>query len=138
RRGSRFLFYPGRAQVGVAVQLLGGVDWPSRRHLLGTIELEEHRFQGLDQGNVQPVHPDDALLSLVAVIVPGPTGCQYEISRLHIDTLPSDRGISTASFNDKADRRRAVAVRARHFTPPEDLHRGDEVVFRRPAAPQAR
>src|SRR5215510_15171411 len=80
------------------MQLLGGVGWPGRRHLLGAIELEEHRFQGLDQGNVQPVHPDDALLRLVAVIMPGPTRCQYEVSRLHIDTFAVDGGMGAASL----------------------------------------
>src|SRR5262245_18045241 len=102
------------------MQLLGGVGWPGRRHLLGAIELEEHRCQGLAQGNVQPGHPDDALLSLVAVIVPGPTRCQYEISRLHIDTLAIDSGIGTRPFNDKTNRSWRMAVSARHFTRQED------------------
>src|SRR5262249_41615290 len=75
---------------------------------------------------------DDALLRLVAMIVPGPTRRQYEISRLHIDTLAIDGGIGAASFNDKADRRRAVAVRARHFTRQEAVHSGHESVCRLP------
>src|SRR4030095_15551352 len=105
----------------------------SRWHLLRGIELKEHRFQGLDQGNVQPVHPDDTILRLIAVIMPGPTLSQYEISGLHIDALAIDGGISVTPFNNEADRRRAVPVSAGHLTRQKHLYCCDKIVCRRPA-----
>src|SRR5262245_48615741 len=121
----------------MAVQLLRRVGRPRGRHLLCAVELKEHRLQRLDQGNVEPVHPDDALFGLIAVIVPGPTRRQYKISRLHIDTLAIDSGIGTASFNDEADRRRRVAVSTCYLSRQEHLYSGDEIVCRRPAPVEA-
>src|SRR4029434_5932903 len=116
------------------MQLLGGVGRQGRGYLLGAVELEEHRLQRLDQGDVQPVHPDDAFLRLVTVVVPGPARRQYEISRLHIEALAIDGRIGTAPFNDKANRSRRMAVSAGDLSRQKHLYCCDKIVCRRPAA----
>jgi len=100
------------------------------------VELKEHRFQRRDQWNVEAVHPDDAVFGVVAVIVPGPTGRQDQIPRLHVDALAVDGGVGATAFDDEANCRRSVAVRARHFAGKQYLDGGDQIIRRRPAAAQ--
>ena len=66
--------------------------------------------------------------------MPSPAWCQYQIARFHVDALAIDGGISSAAFNNKADRRWGVSMRASDLARQKDLHRSDEVVRRRPAA----
>ncbi len=120
--------------MGVAIQVPRSIRWTRRRHLRRRIELEKHRFQRRDQWNVQPVHPNDAIVRFVAVIVPSPTRRQDQITRRHVDTLTVDGRVGAGAFNDEANRRRRVAVRPRDFTGQENLHGGDQIIRRRPTA----
>jgi MFS family permease len=94
------------------------LDLPARG-----VRLEEHRVHGQQHGDVEAVHPHDGAVTQVPVVVPHPARRQHEITRLHVDAAALDVGVATAPLDHEAQGAGAVAVRGRHLTRQDDLHR---------------
>ena len=82
--------------------------------------FEEENIERLDQRPVQAVQPDNRVLRLVVMVVPGPVGRENQVALFHEKFLAIDRRISAPALHDKSDRRHIVPVRPRHFARIDD------------------
>ena len=114
-----------RKQVGA----VAGRRIPHRlgdRLLLLVVMLDEGRIQHLDDRYVEAVEPEHRLVGVVAVVVPGHVGRDDEVARMHGRALAVDAGMRALAFQDEAQRRLRMAVRARYLVRHDELHAGIE------------
>ncbi|MNV76290.1 hypothetical protein D3C71_1696300 [compost metagenome] len=78
------------------------------------VVFSESSAKKTHHGNVQTVEPDHRLaafgFSRVAMVMPGPGGCDDEVAGLHGRAFAVDCRKRPATFDDKAQRRLTVAM----------------------------
>lgn len=58
------------------------------------------------------VEPDDRIVPIIAVIVPGELWCEDQVARLHLTALALHGGVAAAAPQDEPERRESVAMGA--------------------------
>ena len=125
--GHRRLF-PGRPQRPRPVLGRGGVDRFGYWLDILRVWLVEHRLQQVHQGNVQAVQPDDGLVGLVTVVVPGPVGGQHQVAGVHRNAVAVHRGVAPVAVDNEPKGRRCVPVGAGRLSRHDYLEAREEAV----------
>ncbi len=91
------------------------------------MDLVEPGVQGVDEGDVEAVLPDDGgVLGVVAVLVPGAVGRDREIARADLQLLAVDDGPGAGALVDEAQGGGLVAVGGHRLAGAHDLEPGVE------------
>ena len=103
---------------------------------LGRSRLEEAGPLRHDEGDVEPVEPDDGLVpARVHVAVPAAGRCEDEVARAHRHGLPVDDHAGAAAGRSEAQGREGVGVDRRRLSGEQHLVGGDERVGGAEAGP---
>src|SRR5579863_3567070 len=91
------------------------------------IILEEHRAESADDRDIEPVHPEERPIAVMAMIMPGHRGRDDEVARPHIGFLAGYGGPRLAiAFDNEAQRRRRMAMRGGALARQNQLQPGIE------------
>ena len=89
--------------------------------------LGERSVEKLHNGNVEPVQPENRLVALIAMVMPGPGRGDNEITLVHDGTLAIYRRVRAGALQHETQRTLRMPMRRRDLAGQHQLHAGIEV-----------
>src|SRR5436190_2687943 len=89
--------------------------------------LGERSVEKLHNGNVEPVQPENRLVALIAMVMPGPGRRDDEIALVHDGPLDINRRVRSGTLQHETKRALHMPMRRRDLAWQHQLHAGIEV-----------